>query len=205
MQNVREFGTTNQLSSVQSVVKRQLAKMAHRLDYTLEFHRLGALKGVIRDADGSVLTDLYEAFGLLNSDGIAGPEVFNFDLLNLATDAEDIRIKCQDVTRFMKRHAKTIIPKTAMVWAFCGDDFFDALISNPSVKHAWNGIQSAEQRLGGNYAYGVFEFGGIFFENYASSDDNETISIAPDEARFFWTGIDELIKRATHRPTTSKR
>jgi hypothetical protein len=196
VQNVREFGSTNQLRTVQSVVNRQLTKIAHRLDYTLEFHRLGALKGLIRDADGSVLTDLYEAFGFLNSLGVAGPEVFNFDLLNVAADAEDIRIKCQDVHRYMKRHVKTVIPGTAKVWAFCGDDFFDALISNPSVKRAWNGMQSAEERLGGNYAYGVFEFGGIFFENYAGSDDNSEISIATDEARFFFVGVDGLYQES---------
>jgi hypothetical protein len=127
---------------------------------------------------------------------VAGPEVFNFDLLNVAADAEDIRIKCQDVHRYMKRHAKTVIPGSAKVWAFCGDNFFDSLISNPSVKRAYNGMQAAEERLGGNYAYGIFEFGGIFFENYAGSDDNTEISIATDEARFFWTGVDGLYQES---------
>lgn len=192
VQGVREFGTSNQLTTVQSAVDKSLTKMARRLDLTLEYHRLGALKGQIRDADGSVLTDLYQAFNFLNSDGIAGPEVFDFDLDNVASDAEDIRIKAQDVARYMRRNAKTVIPNGAFVWAFCGDSFFDKLISNPSVKAAWAGTEAAAAMLGDNYAFGIFEFGGIMWENYYGTDDNEMVAVADDECRFFWTGVPGL-------------
>ena len=189
VQNVREFGTSNQLSTVESVVAKRLAKIAHRLDYTLEFHRLGALLGIIRDADGSVLTDIYSAFGYLNSLGVAGPETFAFDLDN---PAADVRIKAQDVVRYMRRHAKTVLPKEALPWAFCGDNFFDKLISHADVKDAWKGTDNAAALLGGNYAFGVFEYGGIIWENYQGSDDGSTIAVDPDEARFFWANAPEL-------------
>ncbi len=192
VQGVREFGTTNQFTTLESAVRKRLTKMARRLDYTLEFHRLGALKGVIRDADGSILTDLYESFGYLNSSGIAGPEVFDFDLDSIATESGNIRVKCQDVSRFMKRNAKTILQRTAMPWAFCGDAFFDKLISRGDVKDAWKGTDSAAALLGDSYAFGIFEFGGIVWENYQGSDDESTIAVAPDEARFFWHGAPEL-------------
>jgi hypothetical protein len=192
VQGVREFGTTDQLRTVQSVVNKRLTKIARRLDLTLEHHRLGALKGVIRDADGSILTNLYEAFGFLNSSGIAGPEVFDFDLDSLATESEDIRVKAQAVTRYMHRQAKAVLPKDAYVWAFAGDNFFDKLISRPDVKSAWIGSNNAAAVLGENYAFGVFEFGGIFWENYQGTDDNETVAIDPDEVRFFWSGAPEI-------------
>jgi hypothetical protein len=192
VQNVREFGTSNQLTTVESEVNKRLVKCARRLDHTLENHRLGAIRGQIKDADGSVLTDLYSAFGYLNSGGIAGPEVFNFDLNNVSAGAEGIRVLAQSVTRFMRRNAKTILPKDAYVWAFCGDNFFDKLISRPDVKDAWRGTDSAAAVLGGNYAFGVFEFGGIFWENYQGSDDAETIAIGSDECRFFWANAPEL-------------
>src|SRR5262245_4545982 len=66
VEGVREFGTANQTTTVQSKLDSILTKMAHRLDLTLEHHRLGALRGQIIDADGSVLLDLYQAFNLLN-------------------------------------------------------------------------------------------------------------------------------------------
>jgi Phage major capsid protein E len=191
VQDARKFGTLDPLTPEEALSSR-MQKMASRLDYTTEFHRLGALRGLILDADGSLLTDLFQAFSFENSLGLPGPETFDFDLGNLTADAEDIRIRCHDVHRFMVRNLKTTVTADARVWAFVGDEFFDALISNRSVKATYNGIEAAKARLGDNYATGVFEFGGIFFENYQGSDDNEEIAIAPDEARFFLTGIPGL-------------
>lgn len=196
VQNVREFGSSNVMVSVESAVTKSLTKMANRLDFTLENHRLGALKGITTDADGSVLLDSYVAFGYLNSSGLPQPETFDFALDSLATESGDIRVKSQEVVRFMKRNAKTILPKDALVWAFAGDTFFDKLISRQDVKDAWAGTEAAAAVLGGNYAHGVFEFGGIFWENYRGSDDNETIAIGQDEARFFFVGVPELYVEA---------
>ena len=193
--DVREFGTANTLRTVQGVVNGQLLKMTRRHDLTLEHHRLGALLGKITDADGTVLTDLFTGFDLLNSDGIAAPETFDFNLDSTGIGfADAIRIKCQQVVRTIHRVAKMPIPKDALVWAFCGDEFFDKLISHPSVKDVWNGFDAAESilRRGGNYAFNVFEFGGIFFENYRGTDDAMTVIVADDECRFFLTGVPGL-------------
>jgi hypothetical protein len=106
--------------------------------------------------------------------------------------SNSIRAKCQAVQRYMRRHAKMLIPASAKVWAFCGDEFFDKLLEHPSVKGVYDGFASAERRLGDNYAFGVFEFGGVFFENYQGTDDGTTVAIAPDECRFFFTGVPGL-------------
>jgi hypothetical protein len=197
VQNVREFGTPNITVTVQSKLTDVLTKLSARLDYTLENHRLGALKGQIIDADGvTVLTDLSEAFGYLNSDGVAGPETFNFELDLLATESGDIRLKAQAVSRYMDRHAKVVLPPNALKWAFCGDNFFDKLISRQDVKDCWVNTDAAAAVLGGNYAFGVFEFGGIMWENYRGSDDGTTISIPSDEARFFYVNVPELYRES---------
>jgi hypothetical protein len=187
IQGVRAFGTTDQLVGVQAVVNQQLAKMAKRHDLTLEHHRLGALRGAILDADGSVLTDLFQTFGVMQED------VVDFSsLLDDTSGAAAVRSINAEIIRTMKRNSKTVIPSTARVWAFCGDEFFDALIENESIKAAYKGYERAEARLGDSYVHGVFEFGGIFFENYWGTDDNETVAIAPDEVQFFWTGVPGL-------------
>lgn len=185
--NVREFGTTDQLRSVQAVVNRQLVKMAGRHDMTLENLRLGALKGQIIDADGStVILDLFSAFGVSQQ---------TFDMgLNETSSAgtQDIRVIAQQITRFIARNAKTPIPSTAKYWAFCGDNFFDKLIARADVKAAF--INTSEQiaRLGSNYAFSAFEFGGIVWENYRGSDDASTVTIPTNEARCFLTGVPGL-------------
>ena len=81
--------------------------MTGRHDLTIEHHRLGAIKGVITDADGSPLTDLFSVFGILNSEGYALPETINFHLDTAGTGfADALRIKCQNVTRLMKTAAR---------------------------------------------------------------------------------------------------
>jgi hypothetical protein len=193
IQNVREFGTTDGVGTA-TAINRQMNKMALRQDLTLEHHRLGALRGVIHDADGSVLLDLFAEFGISNSLGQAEPENFDFPLNDYSGVglSNSIRAKCQAVQRYMRRHAKMLIPASAQVWAFCGDEFFDKLLEHPSVKGVYDGYAAAERRLGDNYAFGVFEFGGIFFENYQGTDDGTTVAIAPDECRFFFTGVPGL-------------
>jgi hypothetical protein len=202
---VREFGSTDQLRSVESVVATRLSKMSLRHDLTLEHHRLGALKGIIRDANGSTLTDLFDLFGIQNSLGAAAPESFDFNLEDYsAPDAFDdsVRIKCMAIHRFVKRKAKTVVPSTAKVWAFCGEEFFDKLIEHPSVKEVYKDTAEQIRRLGANYANGAFEFGGIVFENYQGTDDEGdtsegtndegTVGIGRNEARLFLTGVPGL-------------
>lgn len=196
---VRELGTTDQLRSVQSVVNGQLRKLTNRHDMTLEFHRLGAIKGQIKDANADVLTDLFTLFGITNDNTSTGggatdasPKVFDLDLDAEDSELTDIRVKCQEITRFVTRNAKTVVPTTAKVWALCGDDFFDKLISRADVKAVFLNTDEQRARLGANYAFGVFEYGGIVWENYRGTDDNSTVGIATGEARAFLTGVPGL-------------
>lgn len=177
---VRELGSTDQLRTAQTVVNRQLAKMNSRMDLTLEHHRLGALQGSILDADGAELTNLFSLFG------VSQVAEFDFELDDPTTD---VRNKCAAVIRAGKANAKTVIPATANMWALCSDGFFDSLISHASVKGVYDGWAAAERRLGGSYVHGVFEFGGIFFENYQGTDDGSTVAIEANKAKFFWTGV----------------
>lgn len=200
IQGVREFGTTNVLRGAQTVVQGQLRKITAKMDLTLEHLRLGALKGIIRDADGSVIRNLFTDFG------VAAPSDFHFNFDAWTSDkdfADSVRVNCQKLTRYMRRNAKMTLPSTAKVWMFCGDNFFDRLVEHPTVKKTAFGWDRAEQLLGDNYANGVFYFAGVFFENYAGTDDvtgeeasdgamTGKVGIASDEARAFLTGVPGL-------------
>jgi hypothetical protein len=178
VQNVRAFGSDNNLEAVQAVVNSRLASLVARHDLTLENLRLGALKGQIVDADGStVLVNLFTKFGVTEETAV------NFALTTAGTD---VRAKCMQVIRTMRVNAKMALPGSARVHALVGDNFFDALIGHANVKGVYDGYAAAERRLGGDYAHGIFEFGGIFFENYRGSDDS-VVGVSTDGARFFWT------------------
>jgi hypothetical protein len=65
VQGVRAFGSETEVETIQSVVRERLDLLKQNIDLTLEWHRLGALKGKVLDADGSsVILDVYDAFGM---------------------------------------------------------------------------------------------------------------------------------------------
>ena len=62
VQNVRAFGSTSALEGVRAVVNQRLTDIRANHEVTLEHLRLGAIKGLILDADGSVIYNLFDEF-----------------------------------------------------------------------------------------------------------------------------------------------
>lgn len=181
---VRQLGSTDVLRGVQSVVQRQMSKMTNRFDLTLEHLRLGALKGIVIDGDGStVLVNLFTLFG------ISAPADVHFAL---TTDTTDVRKICSDIIREVKRGIKLAWPTGARVNALCGDNFFDALVNHATIKDAYKNYVGAAVALGSTSAYAKFSWGGIDFENYQGTDDNSTVAVSTDECRIFVTGVPGL-------------
>ena len=67
--------------------------MSNKLDITEEFLRVGAVRGEILDADGSVLYDLFDEFGVEQKvyDGLGTADVNSLDSLlrDISRDFED--------------------------------------------------------------------------------------------------------------------
>ena len=64
VQGIRAFGSETELETVAGVLAQHLETMRNKHAITLEHLRMGALKGVILDADGSVLYDLFDEFDI---------------------------------------------------------------------------------------------------------------------------------------------
>ena len=93
IQNVRGWGGQTDLAALQTVVTRRIKKMRTQLDVTHEWQRLGAIKGVILDADGKrTLVNLLDRFGIEQS-------VVKFDLAKQDTE---LRLKCDDVSSLIE-------------------------------------------------------------------------------------------------------
>ena len=63
VQDLRSFGT-EQLSTVDGVLNDRMQDLKDSITATLEYHRTGAVKGVVYDAEGDALPNLFEAAGV---------------------------------------------------------------------------------------------------------------------------------------------
>jgi len=77
------------MEAVAGVMARHLETMRNKHAITLEHLRMGALKGQILDADGSVIYDLVAEFGLT-------PQSIAFDL---GTATTNVKAKCYELSR----------------------------------------------------------------------------------------------------------
>lgn len=153
---VREFGTANQLKTIQGVVNKRLANMRSNIDATLEYHRIGAMLGKIMDADGvTVLEDLLARFGMTRQKvtlGLSGTGDIQTSVIGAARLSE---AALGGVRHTTKR-------------AICSSGFFDAFLSNKSVKEAyklWSNSGQLGEFLRNDPRSGFF-FGGVFWEEY---------------------------------------
>ena len=178
-EGIRAFGSESEMQSLAQIMNDHNQRMRNKHAITLEHLRMGALKGIILDADGSTLYNLYTEFGITQ-------KTIDFAF---TTDTTEIRTLCMDVSRHIEDNLKGEV--MTRVHALCGPDFFDDLISHPNVEKAYANYALAADRLGGDLRKG-FTFGGITFEDYRgqATDADGTVRkfIADDEAHAFPMG-----------------
>jgi hypothetical protein len=180
IQNVRAFGSETEMQSVQTLVNKDLAKQRMNIDVTLEYQRLGALRGQVLDADGvTVLNDLYTAFGVTQQvQGMA-----------LATAATKVRTKIVAAKRKMDA-ALGNLPYSA-VRGLCSASFFDAFVDHADVNAAFDRYNQGEFKRE-DLRQG-FMFGGVYWEEYRGAV-NGTDFIAAGEAYMYPEGVPNLFK-----------
>lgn len=190
VQSVRAFGSETELKTVQKETMDRLVNLRDDMELTKEYHRLGALQGLLLDADGTTVIENY-----FTKFGIAPAATVNFELNQ---DGTQVRNKIKDVVRSMRRSAKGAFGPSTQVHALCGDEFFDNLTSHASVEKFYLNWLAAEglRNTQGAGAFEAFTFEGVTFHNYRGTDDNSTVAIATDECKFFPVGAREMFKAA---------
>lgn len=176
LQFLRGFGMEQQTVMVAEEISRRLSGpngILADLEATWENMRLGAIQGIVADADASVIYNYFTEFNITQEAEIA------FDLANTVDGALREKIK-KEVVRKMRRAAKGLV--YSGVDAYCGDDFFDALIKNAEVRATY--LQhAAASDLRSEYGES-FSFGGVNWINYQGTDDNSTVAVAADKVKF---------------------
>lgn len=156
VQGVRAFGSETEVEAVQALVRKKLDKMKRQLDLTLEYHRIGAIKGQVMDADGSsVLLDVYDTFGMTQV-------TQNFAL---STTTTKVKQKIID----LKRAVQTALGGLSMggVRVFASRSFMDALTGHTAVEKAFEAYQS--NSFARTDTSTLFEMAGVAFEEYDGS------------------------------------
>jgi hypothetical protein len=179
--SIRAFGTESELMQVQAEVARRLmgpVGLESKVELTLENMRLGAIHGVVKDADGSTIYDWFDELGVTQANEI------DFDLDNASPASGAVRKKCSEVVRAMMKAAKGVWTPATRVHALCGDAFWDDLTAHSEVRQTYLNTQEASDLRNGN-AYEIFNYGGITWENYRGTDDGSTVAVHTDKARFF--------------------
>ncbi len=178
VQNLRAFGTASDEETMFAFVQKRLAKMRRRLDATIEYQRVGAIKGTIVDSDGTtVISNLFTQFGLTQQT----------HTLTLGTATTDVRAEVLAAKDKME-NAMGNEPYSG-VRVLCGKTFFRALIAHANVKKAYELFESGVF-LRNDPRYG-FEFAGCTWEEWRGGIGG-TPFIADGEAYLFPEGVDEM-------------
>ncbi len=178
IQNVRALGSDSDVEAVGQVVQRRQRRMLTSLDATVEYMRLGAIKGVIYDADGtSVIYNLFNEFGIAQTTqdftlGTAGADQL--------TNAMTLRETIQEALGWNGDDG-------LQVGVLCGKTWFKRFIAHPKIAEAYKyyqSIQKAANPLQKDLRYKGFEFGDVTFWVYRGNVGGVAF-VADNEAHAF--------------------
>jgi Phage major capsid protein E len=161
IQNVREFGTNNQLRSVAGMRDKKMLKMTRTLDLTLEYHRLGAIQGIVLDADGeTVLFNMYDEFNIAQPADISLETATPYSTV---TDAGPIGAIITEAKRTVRNALGGNV--ASHYWVACSDELFDALSNHGELRSTYLNQMEANS-LRENDPLDAFNYKGMTFENY---------------------------------------
>lgn len=183
LQSVRAFGSESEFKQVQDEVLDRMMDVRTDLELTLENMRLGAVQGIVTDADGSTLYNWFSEWS------ITPPTEIDFDLDNASPASGAVRQLCNDVVRGMARASKGGWLPGTQVYGLCGDAFFDALTKHVEIRQTYLNTSAAQDlsTTVGN-PFGAFKYGQITWVNYRGTDDNSTVAVPTDKVKFFPVG-----------------
>lgn len=190
VQGVRALGSETDVMTVQGLVRDRLASMAGHLDQTLEWHRLGAIKGQVLDADGiSVVQDLYTVHGVTKQTEI------DADLDNVSPAVGALRGFFSTIIRQIRAELQGVMFNG--VHGFAGKTFMDKLVAHPQYVETYADSQIAQRRaqtvsydLGTNISV---SFAGVTVEEYPG-EINGVKFIDDEKAIFFPLGVPNLFQ-----------
>jgi len=160
VQGVRAFGSEDALQGVVQVVNDKIASMRQSHEVTLEYHRLGAIKGLLLDSDGTTpIYNMFTEFGCTQS--VIGEGVHS-NAFDVTAATPTIKTTCMQIVREIEANLGGM--PYDHIHCFCDATFFDAITTEAGVITAYerweNGAALRDDMRKG------FTYGGITFEEY---------------------------------------
>ena len=155
VQNIRAFGSETEIQALSDLVNDKLQTMRQSIEYTHEWHRIGAIKGKLLDADGS--TQIYDWFAEFG--------------ITPATDALDFTANTSSaVKKLASRIIRVIQDNLGMamydhIHVMCGSTLFDNIVNAAETKNAYDRWQNG-QMLRDSQVRQEFEYAGVVWEEY---------------------------------------
>lgn len=149
---IRQFDTDNSTEAIATTINNRLAGLKADHEVTWEYHRAGALQGLVKDADGSsTVYDLFAEFGVSRI-------TLNWDTL----DITGLKALCMSLRRNMETELN-FAPYTG-IHVFVGADFFDSLVHSEETRDAFKLFQ--DSAFAREFNSNVFRYSQITFEEY---------------------------------------
>ena len=160
-----------------------------RIELTHEYHRLGAIQGIVLDKGGAELYDWFDFFG------IEALTDHNTNFGALTADGGAFEVECTKLKRDMLRELEGLPVAGMRPVVLCGDNYFDQVYSNKEVKAARKNRDTGRDSdvFGQNKAFATMEYGGIVWANYQGTKDG-SVGIDTDEGRLFPLGVPGLFQ-----------
>lgn len=135
IQNVREFGSPDQMKTPEKEVADRLEELSKKHDITYEYLKCGAIAGQILDADGSTILDIFNGFNVTENK-------VNFALTSDTTKLEE---KTQEVWGTIEDSLEGDTMEGIV--ALCSPEFFKSLTTHPVVKEAFKAYRDNTAQL----------------------------------------------------------
>jgi len=159
IQGVRAFGSPNSNDAISAIVNERLTDLRAMHEVTLEHLRAGAIQGLVKDADGSTLHNLFTEFNVAQQTGTVSP--------NSTTDeGGDLRGEVVALQRLIENELGA--EPISGYRAFCGKDFFDTLRADLGVVKTLR-FADPQSLLQQQANARSFVYGGVTWEEYRGS------------------------------------
>jgi hypothetical protein len=182
VQGVRAFGSETEVMGVMELINDKMTLHRRQIDLTLEYHRVGAIKGQVLDTDGSVLLDMYSVMGFTQ-------ETVPADILSASSTMDPIAF-----SQFVKRKIKTKLGGRSFkgVKVLASQDWFDKFTRHNNTKAAFKDFQG-NVYLRTDQSEQDFEFAGISYTIYEGATSAGEF-IPAGEAYAFPIGVPGLFQ-----------
>ncbi|MBD8555548.1 major capsid protein [Rhizobium sp. CFBP 8762] len=197
LQNIMAFGEDYVFETLQSVMNDKLQNLRSKHDATHHHLDWGALNGLVIDAEGKLIVNLYNKFDLTAN-------VVNFAL---DTSGTDVAAKNREAKSILRKNLRGAATRGAVVLA--GGTFFDKYVSHQYVRENLKNYAGATANPSRDDVEDTFTFAGMKLErideefSYRRPDGTFVArpAVAADEAILLPLGT-QLFKRYIAPPDT---